>query len=57
MTLKTHKKKRIEIMIEAAALHRIIEVLDRFGVTDLVGQDAFYASGDDLLKAYRQRTQ
>ena len=29
MTLKTHKKKRIEIMIEAAALHRIIEVLDR----------------------------
>ncbi len=33
MTLKTHEKKRIEIMIEAAALYRIIEVLDRFGVT------------------------
>ena len=31
--------------------------LDRFGITDLVGQDAFYATGDELLKAYHQRTQ
>jgi high affinity sulfate transporter 1 len=29
--------------------------LDRFGITDLVGEDAFYASGDELLKAYHQR--
>jgi MFS superfamily sulfate permease-like transporter len=29
--------------------------LDRFGVTDLVGKDAFYSSGDELLKAYHQR--
>jgi MFS superfamily sulfate permease-like transporter len=27
--------------------------LDRFGITDLVGKDAFYATGDDLLNAYR----
>ncbi len=31
--------------------------LDRFGVTDLVGTDAFYATGDDVLKAYHQRKQ
>jgi MFS superfamily sulfate permease-like transporter len=31
--------------------------LDRFGVTDLVGTDAFYATGDELLKAYHQRKQ
>ncbi len=31
--------------------------LDRFGVTDLVGQDAFYATGDELLNAYHQRKQ
>ena len=29
--------------------------LDRFGVTDLVGKDAFYATGDELLNAYHQR--
>jgi MFS superfamily sulfate permease-like transporter len=29
--------------------------LDRFGVTDLVGKDAFYATGDKLLNAYHQR--
>ena len=28
--------------------------LDRYGVSDLVGADAFYASGDDLLNAFRQ---
>ena len=28
---------------------------DRFGVTDLVGKDAFYATGDRLLNAYHQR--
>jgi MFS superfamily sulfate permease-like transporter len=33
------------------------EELDRFGITDLVGEDAFYATGDDLLNAYRQRKQ
>ena len=31
--------------------------LDRFGVTDLVGEDAFYATGDELLNAYDQRKQ
>ena len=31
--------------------------LDRFGITDLVGQDAFYSTGDELLKAYHQRKQ
>ena len=29
--------------------------LDRFGVTDQVGQDAFYATGDELLNDYHQR--
>jgi SulP family sulfate permease len=33
------------------------EELDRFGITDLVGEDAFYATGDDLLNAYHQRKQ
>jgi high affinity sulfate transporter 1 len=31
--------------------------LDRFGIIDLVGKDAFYATGDDLLNAYHQRKQ
>jgi SulP family sulfate permease len=31
--------------------------LDRFGITDLVGKDAFYATGGDLLNAYHQRKQ
>ncbi len=31
--------------------------LHRLGVTDLVGEDAFYATGDELLKAYHQRKQ
>jgi len=31
--------------------------LDRFGVTDLVGEEAFYATGDELLNAYHQRKQ
>ena len=30
--------------------------LDRFGITDLVGKDAFYATGDDLLNAFREKT-
>ena len=29
--------------------------LDRFGITDLVGEDAFYATGDELLKAFHDR--
>ncbi len=29
--------------------------LDRFGITDLVGEDAFYATGDELLKAFHER--
>jgi MFS superfamily sulfate permease-like transporter len=29
--------------------------LDRFGVTELVGKDAFYATGDELLNAYHRR--
>ena len=28
--------------------------LARFGITDLVGKDAFYASGDELLSAFHQ---
>ena len=31
--------------------------LDRLGITDLVGRDAFYATGDELLDAYHQRKQ
>ena len=31
--------------------------LDRHGVTDLVGEDAFYTNGDDLLNDYHQRKQ
>jgi high affinity sulfate transporter 1 len=31
--------------------------LDRFGVTELVGKDAFYTTGDELLNAYHQRKQ
>jgi len=30
--------------------------LDRFGITELVGKDAFYAGGDEILAAYKQRT-
>jgi MFS superfamily sulfate permease-like transporter len=30
--------------------------LGRFGITDLVGKDAFYATGDDLLNAFREKT-
>jgi len=30
--------------------------LDRLEITDLVGKDAFYASGDDLLKAFRDKS-
>jgi high affinity sulfate transporter 1 len=30
--------------------------LERHGLTELVGEDAFYATGDDLLNAYRQET-
>jgi len=29
--------------------------LDRFGITELVGQDAFFATGDDMITAYKQR--
>jgi len=31
--------------------------LDRFGITELAGKDAFFASGGELLAAYRQREQ
>jgi len=31
--------------------------LDRFGIIDLVGKDAFYATGEDLITAYHQRKQ
>jgi high affinity sulfate transporter 1 len=31
--------------------------LDRYGITDLVGEDAFYATGDELVTAYEQRSQ
>ena len=31
--------------------------LDRFGITDLVGADAFFTTGDQALTAYRQREQ
>ena len=30
--------------------------LGRFGITELVGKDAFYATGDDLLNAFREKT-
>ena len=31
--------------------------LDRFGITDLIGKDAFYSTGGDLITAYKQRKQ
>ncbi|HRD88191.1 MAG TPA: SulP family inorganic anion transporter [Accumulibacter sp.] len=31
--------------------------LDRYGITDLIGKDAFFGSGDALLNAYHQREQ
>ena len=31
--------------------------LDRFGITDLVGEDAFYGTGRELMNAYHQRKQ
>ena len=31
--------------------------MDRFGITDLVGKDAFFATGDEALAAYHQRKQ
>ena len=30
--------------------------LERHGLTELFGEDAFYTTGDDLLNAYRQET-
>jgi len=30
--------------------------LDRFGITELVGEDAFFTSGDELLKAFHEKT-
>ena len=42
-------------MVFALAGNDLKADLDRFGITDLVGKDAFYATGDDLLNAYHQR--
>jgi sulfate permease, SulP family len=30
--------------------------LDRFGITDLVGDDAFFDTVDDVVSAFRGRT-
>ena len=30
--------------------------LDRYGVTDLVGKDAYFESGSELLEAFHHRT-
>jgi len=44
-------------MVFALASEDLRADLDRLGITDLVGKDAFYATGDDLLNAYHQRKQ
>jgi SulP family sulfate permease len=44
-------------MVFVLVSNEVREELDRLGVTDLVGEDAFYATGDELLNAYHQRKQ
>ena len=35
--------------------HQVKEQLDHFGITELVGEDAYFGNGDVLLDAYNQR--
>jgi len=43
-------------LVFAAVGNDVKAELGRFGITELVGKDAFYATGDDLLNAFREKT-
>ncbi len=43
-------------LVFAAVADDVKAELGRFGITELVGKDAFYATGDDLLIAFREKT-
>jgi MFS superfamily sulfate permease-like transporter len=49
------KEKGIRLVF-AAVGGDVKAELDRLEITALVGDDAFYATGDDLLKAFHQRS-
>ena len=54
------KQRYLETTLLIERLHRqFLEVvkaeLDRLGITGLVGKDAFFATGDDVVVAFRQR--
>jgi hypothetical protein len=48
------RKNGIRLVFVMVSEHTLKE-LDRFGISELVGRDAFYDSGDALIAAYRQR--
>jgi MFS superfamily sulfate permease-like transporter len=53
-TCRVLKDKGVRVVFVAVS-DDVGAELDRLGVTDLVGKDAFYATGDQLLNAYHQR--
>ncbi len=55
-TYEILKEKGIRLVF-AVVSEDVRAELDRLGITDLVGKDAFYATGDELLDAYHQRKQ
>ncbi len=50
------KEKGIRLVI-AGVSDDVRAELDRFGITDLVGKEHLYATGDALATAYHQRKQ
>ncbi|WP_170426722.1 SulP family inorganic anion transporter [Ruegeria arenilitoris] len=53
--LKLLKDKNIKLVFLMVEPH-VRSELDRYGVTDLVGEDAFFHTGEDLLHAYKRST-
>ncbi|WP_170465576.1 SulP family inorganic anion transporter [Ruegeria arenilitoris] len=53
--LKLLKDKNIKLVFLMVEPH-VRSELDRYGVTDLVGEDAFFHTGEDLLDAYKRST-
>lgn len=49
------KEQGIRLVFVAVA-DNVKAELDRLEITDLVGEDAFFTSGDALLKAFHQQT-
>ncbi len=47
------KEKEIRLVF-AMVSDEVKAELDRYGLSDLVGEDAFFASSDELLNAFRQ---